>query len=111
MIMTMIQAINQALAQEMERDDRIIVLGQDVGRNGGVFRTTEGLFDRFGPERVMDTPLAESGIIGASIGMTALGLRPVPRSSSWDSSTRPSTRSSPTSPVSGIGHAAGSPCP
>jgi pyruvate dehydrogenase E1 component beta subunit len=78
MIMTMIQAINRALAQEMERDDRIIVLGQDVGRNGGVFRTTEGLFDRFGPERVMDTPLAESGIIGASIGMTALGLRPVP---------------------------------
>jgi pyruvate dehydrogenase E1 component beta subunit len=78
MIMTMIQAINQALVQEMERDDRIIVLGQDVGRNGGVFRTTEGLFDRFGPERVMDTPLAESGIIGASIGMTALGLRPVP---------------------------------
>ena len=78
MIMTMIQAINQALAQEMERDDRIIVLGQDVGRNGGVFRTTEGLFDRFGPERVMDTPLAESTIVGASIGMTALGLRPVP---------------------------------
>jgi pyruvate dehydrogenase E1 component beta subunit len=78
MIMTMVQAINQALAQEMERDDRIIVLGQDVGRDGGVFRTTEGLFDRFGPERVMDTPLAESAIIGASIGMTALGLRPVP---------------------------------
>ncbi|MBE0711288.1 MAG: alpha-ketoacid dehydrogenase subunit beta, partial [Candidatus Aminicenantes bacterium] len=78
MIMTMVQAINQALAQEMERDDRIIVLGEDVGRDGGVFRTTEGLFDRFGPERVMDTPLAESGIIGASIGMTALGLRPVP---------------------------------
>jgi pyruvate dehydrogenase E1 component beta subunit len=78
MIMTMIQAINRALAQEMERDDRIIVLGEDVGRDGGVFRTTEGLFDRFGPERVMDTPLAESGIIGASIGMTALGLRPVP---------------------------------
>jgi len=78
MIMTMIQAINQALAQEMERDDRIVILGQDVGRNGGVFRTTEGLFDRFGPERVMDTPLAESTIVGASIGMTALGLRPVP---------------------------------
>ncbi|OGD15204.1 MAG: 2-oxoisovalerate dehydrogenase [Candidatus Aminicenantes bacterium RBG_16_63_14] len=78
MIMTMVQAINQALAQEMERDDRIIVLGEDVGRNGGVFRATEGLFDRFGPDRVMDTPLAESGTIGASIGMTALGLRPVP---------------------------------
>jgi len=78
MIMTMVQAINRALAQEMERDDRIVILGEDVGRDGGVFRTTEGLFDRFGPERVMDTPLAESGIIGASIGMTALGLRPVP---------------------------------
>ena len=78
MIMTMVQAINRALAQEMERDDRIVILREDVGRDGGVFRTTEGLFDRFGPERVMDTPLAESGIIGASIGMTALGLRPVP---------------------------------
>jgi pyruvate dehydrogenase E1 component beta subunit len=78
MIMTMVQAINRALAQEMERDDRIVILGEDVGRDGGVFRTTEGLFDRFGPERVIDTPLAESGIIGASIGMTALGLRPVP---------------------------------
>jgi pyruvate dehydrogenase E1 component beta subunit len=78
MIMTMVQAINRALAQEMERDDRIVILGEDVGRDGGVFRTTEGLFDRFGPERVMDTPLAESAIIGASIGMTALGLRPVP---------------------------------
>jgi pyruvate dehydrogenase E1 component beta subunit len=78
MIMTMVQAISQALAQEMERDDRIIVLGEDVGRDGGVFRATEGLFDRFGPERVMDTPLAESVLIGASIGMSALGLRPVP---------------------------------
>jgi pyruvate dehydrogenase E1 component beta subunit len=78
MIMTMVQAINQALAQEMARDDRIIVLGEDVGRDGGVFRATEGLFDKFGPERVMDTPLAESAIIGASIGMAALGLRPVP---------------------------------
>ena len=78
MIMTMVQAINQALAQEMERDARIIVLGEDVGPDGGVFRATEGLFDRFGPERVMDTPLAESAIIGASIGMAALGLRPVP---------------------------------
>jgi len=78
MIMTMVQAISQALAQEMERDDRILILGEDVGRDGGVFRATEGLFDRFGPERVMDTPLAESGLIGASIGMAALGLRPVP---------------------------------
>ena len=78
MIMTMVQAINQALAGEMARDDRIIVFGEDVGRDGGVFRATEGLFDKFGPERVMDTPLAESGAIGAAIGMAALGLRPVP---------------------------------
>ncbi len=77
MIMTMVQAINQALAAEMERDDRVVVLGEDVGRDGGVFRATEGLFDRFGPDRVMDTPLAESGAIGAAIGMSALGLRPV----------------------------------
>jgi pyruvate dehydrogenase E1 component beta subunit len=78
MIMTMVQAINQALAVEMARDDRVVVLGEDVGRDGGVFRATEGLFERFGPERVMDTPLAESGAIGAAIGMAALGLRPVP---------------------------------
>lgn len=78
MIMTMIQAVNRALAGEMERDDRVVVFGEDVGRDGGVFRATEGLFDRFGPERVMDTPLAESGAIGAAIGMAALGLRPVP---------------------------------
>jgi pyruvate dehydrogenase E1 component beta subunit len=78
MIMTMVQAINQALAVEMARDDRVVVLGEDVGRDGGVFRATEGLFGRFGPERVMDTPLAESGAIGAAIGMAALGLRPVP---------------------------------
>ncbi len=78
MIMTMVQAINRALAGEMERDPRVIVLGEDVGRDGGVFRATEGLFERFGPERVLDTPLAESGIVGASIGLAALGLRPVP---------------------------------
>ncbi len=78
MIATMIQAINRALAQEMERDDRYIVLGEDVGRNGGVFRATEGLFEKFGAERVIDTPLAESAIIGTSLGMAALGLRPIP---------------------------------
>ena len=78
MIMTMVQAINQALTGEMARDDRIVVFGEDVGRDGGVFRATAGLFDKFGPERVMDTPLAESAAIGAAIGMAALGLRPVP---------------------------------
>jgi len=77
MIMTMVQAINQALGQEMERDDRYVLLGEDVGRDGGVFRVTEGLVDRFGPERVIDTPLAESGAVGAAVGMAALGLRPV----------------------------------
>lgn len=77
MIRTMIQAVNSALAVELERDDRVVVLGEDVGRDGGVFRATEGLLGRFGPERVLDTPLAESGGAGAAIGMAALGLRPV----------------------------------
>jgi len=76
--LTLVQAINLALIQEMEKDDSVIVLGQDVGVNGGVFRVTEGLHKRFGPERVVDTPLAESGIIGTSIGLAMAGLRPVP---------------------------------
>src|SRR5512139_334616 len=75
--MTMVQALNLALRQEMEKDDRVIVLGEDVGRDGGVFRVTEGLIDQFGEERVLDTPLAESGIAGMSIGMAVYGLRPV----------------------------------
>jgi pyruvate dehydrogenase E1 component beta subunit len=78
MKLNMVEAINRGLAQEMERDPRVVILGEDVGKDGGVFRVTDGLFERFGPERVMDTPLAESGIIGASIGMAAFGLRPVP---------------------------------
>jgi pyruvate dehydrogenase E1 component beta subunit len=73
-----VQAVNQALREEMRRDDRIVVLGEDVGRDGGVFRATEGLYDEFGPERVLDTPLAESGIIGTAIGMAIYGLNPVP---------------------------------
>lgn len=77
MIMTMAQAINRALAREMERDARVVILGEDVGADGGVFRITEGLFDKFGPDRVIDTPLAESGIVGVSVGMSVLGLRPV----------------------------------
>ncbi len=75
--MTMVQALNLALRQEMEKDDRIVVLGEDVGVDGGVFRVTEGLIDRFGPDRVLDTPLAESAIVGMSIGMAVYGLRPV----------------------------------
>ncbi|QQK77768.1 alpha-ketoacid dehydrogenase subunit beta [Salicibibacter cibarius] len=75
--MTMIQAINQAMAQEMERDERVVILGQDVGKNGGVFRATEGLQGRFGEERVMDTPLAESAIVGTSIGLAVNSFRPI----------------------------------
>ena len=73
----MAQAINLALTQEMERDDAVIVLGEDVGVDGGVFRITEGLLDRYGDSRVLDTPLAEAAIVGFSIGMAAYGLRPV----------------------------------
>ncbi len=76
-LLTMVQAINQALSQEMARDDRVVLLGEDVGCDGGVFRVTEGLLDLFGNERVIDTPLSESGIVGAAIGMAAYGLRPV----------------------------------
>jgi pyruvate dehydrogenase E1 component beta subunit len=75
--LTMVQALNLALQQEMDRDDRVIVLGEDVGLDGGVFRVTDGLIQRFGDERVLDTPLAESAIVGLSIGMAAYGLRPV----------------------------------
>lgn len=76
--MTMVQAINQALRSEMRRDDRVVLLGEDIGKNGGVFRVTEGLLAEFGEDRVMDTPLAEAGIIGSAIGMALYGLRPVP---------------------------------
>lgn len=74
---TMVEAINNALAIELERDRRVLVFGEDVGRNGGVFRVTDGLQDRFGEDRVFDTPLAESGIVGTAIGMAVYGLRPV----------------------------------
>jgi pyruvate dehydrogenase E1 component beta subunit len=75
--MTMIQALNLALRQEMEKDDAVIILGEDVGVDGGVFRATDGLFTQFGEERVLDTPLAESAIAGMSIGMAVYGLKPV----------------------------------
>jgi len=74
---TLIEGVTMALAWEMEHDDRVIVLGEDVGVNGGVFRATAGLQQRFGAERVMDTPLAESMIAGMSIGMASQGMRPV----------------------------------
>ncbi len=77
-VINIVQAVNQALREEMRRDDRIIILGEDVGKDGGVFRATEGLYDEFGQDRVIDTPLAESGIIGTAIGMAVYGLNPVP---------------------------------
>lgn len=75
--LTMVQALNLALRQEMARDARVIVMGEDVGLDGGVFRVTDGLIQQFGEERVVDTPLAESAIAGMAIGMAVYGLRPV----------------------------------
>ena len=76
--MNLVQAINDALKVEMKRDPRVVVLGEDVGRVGGVFRVTQGLWDEFGDERVVDTPLSEGGILGTAIGMALYGLLPVP---------------------------------
>jgi pyruvate dehydrogenase E1 component beta subunit len=76
--MNIIQAVNDALRLEMRRDPRVVVLGEDVGRFGGVFRATTGLQEEFGPDRCIDTPLAESGIVGTAIGMALYGMRPVP---------------------------------
>src|SRR5215831_3238753 len=75
--MTMVSAITTALARAMQDDPRVLVLGEDVGKNGGVFRATDGLQARFGEERVRDTPLAETVIAGMSIGLAAQGFRPV----------------------------------
>ena len=74
---TYIQAIRDAMYEEMQRDENVFVLGEDVGRKGGVFRATEGLYDEFGKERVIDTPLAESAIAGVGIGAAMYGLRPI----------------------------------
>jgi len=75
--LTLVQAVRDGLRTEMARDEDVIVMGEDVGKNGGVFRATEGLYEEFGEDRVIDTPLAESGIVGTAIGMAAYGMRPV----------------------------------
>lgn len=75
--LTILEAIREALDQEMDLNDKVIVLGQDVGPNGGVFRATQGLYEKYGDERVIDTPLNESGIIGFAAGMALYGLKPV----------------------------------
>jgi len=77
-VMTLIESVRDTLAQEMRRDEAIVVLGEDVGKKGGVFLATDGLFDEFGGDRVLDTPLTESMIVGVSIGAAVAGLRPVP---------------------------------
>ncbi|MFT3836507.1 MAG: alpha-ketoacid dehydrogenase subunit beta [Myxococcaceae bacterium] len=76
--LNLLQAVNDALKIEMRRDPRVVVLGEDVGKFGGVFRATAGLYEEFGPDRVIDTPLAEGGILGAAIGMALYGMKPVP---------------------------------
>ncbi|UCG40659.1 MAG: alpha-ketoacid dehydrogenase subunit beta, partial [Acidimicrobiia bacterium] len=74
---TLAQALTDAHATALAADDRVVVIGEDVGRNGGVFRITDGLLERFGADRVIDTPVAESGIVGAAFGMAVGGLRPI----------------------------------
>jgi pyruvate dehydrogenase E1 component beta subunit len=75
--MNIVEAVNDAMRVEMERDERVMVLGEDVGRSGGVFRATEELQEQFGEERVVDTPLSESGIVGSAIGLALFGMRPI----------------------------------
>ncbi len=75
--LNMVQALNLGLSQEMERDDSVLLLGEDVGVDGGVFRVTDGLLEKFGPKRVLDTPIAESAIMGTAVGMALAGLKPV----------------------------------
>jgi 2-oxoisovalerate dehydrogenase E1 component subunit beta len=77
-VMTYIDAINSALREEMERDDGVFIIGEDVGKMGGAFKATKGLLEKFGPERVIDSPLAEGVIISSSIGAALAGMRPVP---------------------------------
>lgn len=76
--MNIIQAVNSALRIQMAREPKAVILGEDVGKFGGVFRATSGLYDEFGEDRVIDTPLAEAGIIGTAIGMAVYGMRPIP---------------------------------
>jgi 2-oxoisovalerate dehydrogenase E1 component beta subunit len=77
-VMNLVQALNDGLRHEMKKDSRVVVLGEDVGKVGGVFRVTQGLFDEFGDDRVIDTPLSEGGIVGCAIGMALYGLEPDP---------------------------------
>src|SRR5512144_180987 len=74
---TLLEAIRQGIWEEMERDERVFLLGEDIGTYGGAFKVTEGLLERFGADRVIDTPISESAIVGAAIGAAYMGLRPI----------------------------------
>jgi pyruvate dehydrogenase E1 component beta subunit len=74
---TLVQAVNRALREALQKDPDVLLLGEDIGTNGGVFRATEGLLKEFGPERVIDTPLSETGIVGSAVGMALYGMKPV----------------------------------
>ncbi|MCO5222207.1 MAG: alpha-ketoacid dehydrogenase subunit beta [Thermomicrobiales bacterium] len=83
-VITYREAIKSAMAEEMERDDRVVVMGEDIGLYGGTHLVTDGLLDRFGPKRVMDTPIAEGGFTGAAIGMAMAGMRPIVEMMTWN---------------------------
>ncbi len=83
-IMTYREALRTAMAEEMERDERVIVMGEDIGLYGGTHLVTDGLLDRFGPKRVLDTPIAEGGFTGAAIGMAMMGMRPIVEMMTWN---------------------------
>src|SRR4029077_18484681 len=74
---TYLEAIREAMAEEMARDERVFLIGEDIGRFGGAFKVTDGLLDRFGSDRIVETPISESAIIGAAVGAAYMGLRPV----------------------------------
>jgi len=98
--LTIVEAVNLALRQEMEKDANLVILGEDVGKSGGVFRATQGLLEQFGEIRVVDTPLSESAIVGVAIGMAVYGLRPVAKFNLWDFSMAPWSSLSPKLPAS-----------
>ncbi len=83
-VVTYREAIKSAMAEEMERDERVVVMGEDIGLYGGTHLVTDGLLDRFGPKRVMDTPIAEGGFTGAAIGMAMAGMRPIVEMMTWN---------------------------
>ena len=83
-VMTYREALRSAMAEEMERDESVVILGEDIGVYGGTHLVTDGLLDRFGPKRVIDTPIAEGGFTGAAIGMAMMGMRPIVEMMTWN---------------------------